>query len=180
MIQRRERVIITRHDGGVSFIEPMAECMAWMTGGGGYWANKPRGYADQQVERCIAAGHLPWAAKRFCGAMMRGGCTDAEAIEIITLRDAGHRGTGFEVIDVFDLPDLWFHDSFRRSPNGGPIAVDMRRARKLQLSRIATMAKERDIELKLDLWRSRIRKAQTPEWLKAVWPRGLSWEGVRP
>jgi len=167
---RRERILYTRHDGGVSICHPAAECMRWMTNGG-LWADRLRGYIDEQIERQIAAGHHRRAAERFAHALAFGGCTDAEALEIIRDRDCGHLGTAYELLDVSDIPtDRWFRDAWRRSHNGGPIYVDMRKARKIQLAKLTGFASERKLELRMDRWRQRVRKAETPEHLKSLWP----------
>lgn len=166
---RHDRIIYTRPDGGVNLCHPSAECMAWMTGGGGYWADFPRGYEDEQVRRKVAEGCCEYAASRFCRAMMRGGCTDAEALEIIRDRDCGHLGSGFELMDAAELPDHWFRDAWRRSHNGGPISIDMKTAKRIQYQRIQKISQK--FHLKLPLWRNRVARAQTPDELKAVWPK---------
>ena len=144
--------------------------MAWMASGG-RWGSMPRGYVDIQIERQIAAGHEEYAARRFAHAMAFGGCTDAEALAIIRDRDAGHRGTAHDLVDMSEVPtDRWFRDCWRRSHNGGPIYVHMTMARRIQRARIAELASKRGVEMKLDLWRARIRRAETPEALKAIWP----------
>jgi hypothetical protein len=177
MIPRRERILYTRYDGGVSITHPAAECMAWMSSGG-LWADRPRGYVDEQIERQITWGHLPHAAWRFAHAIAFGGCTDAEALDIIRDRDCGHLGTAFELLDVSDIPtDRWFRDAWRRSHNGGPIYVDMRKARKIQLVKLTDAARKRNIELRMDRWRQRIRQSTCPLHLKQIWPKGLSVHG---
>lgn len=163
---RKERIIYTRHDGGVSILCPSANCMAWMASGG-RWADMPRGYIDIQIERQIAAGHQERAARRFARGLAFGGHTDAEALEIIRDRDTGHLGTAHQLVDVSDISfDRWFRDAWRRSHNGGPIYVAMPEARKIQLSRIKAL----ELHINLPLWKSRIRKAETPEALKSIWP----------
>lgn len=173
MQSRRERIIYTRHDGGVSITQPSANCMRWM-GLGGRWADRERGYLDTQIERQIAAGHDERAVVRFCRAMMFGGCTDAEALEIIRDRDCGHLGTAFELVDFADIPqDRWFRNAWRRSHNGGPIYIDMKKARAIQYRRIKSLTRN-NILMKLPLWRGRIRRAQTPEQLKSIYPSRFS------
>lgn len=172
---RRERILYTRYDGGVNICHPAAECMRWMTGGGGYWDHMPRGYMEIQIERQIEAGHHARAARRFAEAMVVGGCTDAEALDIIRDRDCGHRGTAFELLDISKVPtDRWFRDAWRRSHNGGPIYVDMPKARALQEKKIRTLLRGRDIEFRRGLWRARLHRAVTPNELKSVWPQRMS------
>lgn len=173
MIQRPERIIYTRYDGGVSIVAPSMNCMRWMSLGG-RWADMPRGYVDSQIERQIAAGHNAHAAFRFAHAMAFGGCTDAEALEIIKDRDCGHLGTAFELVDYSEVPsDRWFRDAWRRSRNGGPIYVAMDVARKIQMKRMKSVANQRHATLQENRWRERIRRAETPEQLKNIWPKGL-------
>jgi len=168
---RRERILYTRHDGGVAICHPAAECMAWMTGGGGYWDQMPRGYAEEQVQRQISAGHQERAARRFCRAMTQGGCTDAEALDIIRDRDCGHLGTAFELLDVSAIAtDRWFRDAWRRSHNGGPIYIPMSIAREIQIRRMKHYAKQHDYAVRWPYWRERARRTTSPEQLKALWP----------
>lgn len=118
-------IVYTPHAGGVAICYPAAECMRWMTHGGGYWNGRPRGFLQTQVERQVAAGHRADAAWRFVLAMQFGGCTDAEAYAVIRDRDCAHLGTACELWDVTDIPrDRTYRDAWRRSRNGGPIWVD--------------------------------------------------------
>lgn len=172
-------IIYTRLDGGVSICTPTAECMAWMTGGGGYWNGFPPGYADIQIERQIEAGHHPHAAHRFAHAMMFGGCTDAEALEIIRDRDCGHLGTAHELVGISDIyTDRWFRDAWRRGHNGGPVYVAMPAARQIHVAKLKRFAAQHRIELQMPRYRQRIRKAETPEELKSIWPELLNGKKV--
>lgn len=167
---RRERIIYTRHDGGVSIVHPSALCMLWMASGG-RWAGMPHGYIDTQIDRQIAAGRDERAVVRFCLAMAFGGCTDAEALDIIRGRDCGHKGTAFDLVDYSDVPtDRWFRNAWRRSHNGGPIYIDMRQARKIQKKEIGCAAKRIGASLQWGRWNDRLRKAETPEELKRIFP----------
>jgi hypothetical protein len=141
---------------------------------GGRWADQGRGYIDTQIERQIAAGHVERAVVKFCRAMAFGGCTDAEALEIIRDRDCGHLGTAFDLVDFSDVPtDRYFRDAWQRSHNGGPIYINIGLARKIQMKRLKLAASQRGAELQPVLWRERIRRAETPEQLKNIWPRGF-------
>ena len=74
---------------------------------------------------------------RFVMAMQFGGCTDAEAYELMRDRFCAHHGSGIELWDVGDVPqDRWFRDAWVRSHNGGPIDVSLRKARSIQFRRI--------------------------------------------
>jgi hypothetical protein len=182
----RRRIVYTRFDGGVSVCHPSADIIAWM-GCGGFWGNKPRGFVDTQIERQIARGVHPDAARRFARSMTLGGCTTAEALAIIRDRDCAHKGTGLELWDVSDIPsDRWFRNAWRRSHNGGPIDIDLKLARPIQWGRLRSAVKQEDTRraesfdeerpLSVD-WtqiRSAIRHARDEKELRRVWPAELT------
>jgi hypothetical protein len=86
-----KRIVFTRHDGEVAVCAPSLTAMAYMTGGGGRWDGFPRGFLDRQIakqsEEC-GERH----AHRFVMAMQFGGCTDAEAYELMRDRFCAHLG----------------------------------------------------------------------------------------
>lgn len=172
------RILYTRHDGGVSVCQPAPECIAWLARGG-FWAG--RGIdLDEQVARSVAQGRYEWAAARYVRAMRDGGCTTAEAFEIIRDRDCAHLGTACDLIDAADLPERTFRDAWRRGHNGGPIMIDMRIARRVQFARIVAASDDQherwrasfDGPEPLPLNRGRIidaiRAAETPEQLRRI------------
>jgi hypothetical protein len=178
------RILFSRPDGGVSVCTPSANCIRWMATGG-RWADKPRGFVDVQIERQIAAGHRPDAAARFARALAFGGLTEREALEVIRDRDCGHLGVAHELIDPDELPDRWFRDAWRRSHNGGPVSVDITKARPIQWGRIRSVVKaenkrradafEETPEITLD-WgalRSAIKRAGDADDLRRIWPEAL-------
>ena len=178
----RKRIVFTRFEGGVSICCPAKEAIAWM-GCGGFWNDQPRGFMDAQIERQIARGVAPDVASRYAHAMQFGGCTTAEALEIIRDRDCAPRGTAIELWDVSEVPtDRWFRDAWRRSHNGGPISVDLKLARPIQWkkakSAIASENKRRAdefertplIEVDWDRIRERIRSAMDEHDLREIWP----------
>lgn len=168
MIQKR--IVYTRPDGGVSVCHPAAECMMWLSNGG-YWAGQTRGWLERQEELQIAGGHSPSSVRRFMRAMQDGGCTTAEAYDIIRDRDCGHLGTGFELWEPHDLPDRWFRDAWVRSHNGGPIHIDLHKARRIQISKITNHGASRKLDLDMIKWRSACRRASSVEDLRRIWPR---------
>lgn len=177
-------IVYTRfEDGGVAIFHPTDDVIAWM-GCGGYWNDFPRGYMDVQIERMIGAGHLPDASYRFAHALQFGGRTMAEALGIIRDRCCAHLGMAIELWDLDELPqDRWFRNAWRRSHNGGPIYVDLGRARTIQFGLIKsavdieTMRRSAEMELfdvplQVDLLalRERVRAARDEHQLRAVWP----------
>ena len=126
-------------------------------------------------------------AHRFVMSMQFGGCTDAEAYELMRDRFCAHHGTGIELWDVGDVPsDRWFRDAWVRSHNGGPIDISLPRARGIQFRRTKRAV---DIENKRRLedidhfdrpiqpdWSvicDAIRRADDVGDLRRVWPREL-------
>lgn len=166
-------IIYTRHDGGVDICWPSEECLVWLSSGG-FWSSQEPGMADRQTEIHITSGKREWAVRRFIRSLQEGGCTTAEAYEIIRDQDCAHLGTGHELIAREDLPSRWFRDAWRRSHNGGPIGIDMAVARKIQLRRIKSAAEKHKADLALPRWRERIRRASSPEQIKQIWPSGLT------
>jgi hypothetical protein len=95
-----------------------------------------------------------------------------------------HLGTGCELWDVADVPlDRWFRNAWRRSHNGGPIYVDIGKARRLQLDKIKSAAAQRNRK-RIELGRkplvppwgeigNAIRHARDEGELRRVWPSGL-------
>lgn len=187
-------VYTRRADGGVSVCHPMPEILRWMTGGGGYWDDRPRGFLHELVRRktCpeLQRGNVVTedAAWRFVNAMQFGGCTTGEAWHAIAEHDCARFGTLIEIQDTDDLPDRWFRDAWKRSANGGPVSVDLEKARPIQLAHIAR-ATERQNRLinRLSLWG--LRKRVMPQWhtlalavnhardeheLRKVWPEGIA------
>lgn len=177
-------IIYTRHDGGVSVCYPVLDLFRVMQCGG-HWDDMPRGFVDTQIERQIADGIAPDHAARYARALAFGGCTEAEAWEIIRDRDCARHGTLHELIDVADLPDRWFRDAWRRSSNGGPPSVDLEKARPVHWRRIcdavAIENKRRDLDLfgpppiRLNkaTFARHIRAARDEDELRRIWPEGL-------
>jgi hypothetical protein len=178
-------IVSTRPDGGVSLTCPSAEIMSWLTLGGA-----PEGYFgrinwDAQIEEMTSRGVYQDVAARYVRGVQSGGFTDAEAYELIRDRDTKPEWTGKELWD--EVPtDRWFRNAWRRSPNGGPIYIDLERARPVQFWRIRSAIREEnkkreydidlfDVPLEYDLAeiRERIRQAPDDATLRHIWPRGL-------
>jgi hypothetical protein len=185
-----KRLVYTRkRDGGVTINTPSPECIRWMSCGG-FWRGMGRGFVEAQIERQIAAGRDPDAARRFANAMAFGGCSTQEALAILRDRDCAHKGTGIELWDLADVPtDRWFRDAWRRSHNGGPIDIDLEKARRVQARRIDAALK-REQKRRSEFWTAHIEKvpaldvdlgrvgdailaARDVDALRRVWPREL-------
>lgn len=178
-------IVYTRKaDNGVSICHPAPKAIAWMSCGG-FWDGRPRGFMETQIERQIARGVDPDTARRYAHAVQFGGCTTAEALAIIRDRDCAMYGTAIELWDIEDVPsDRWFRDAWRRSHNGGPISVDVKKARPIQWTRARSFVSienkrraesfetAQPVEVDWDAFRQRIREAKDEVDLRAIWPLG--------
>lgn len=178
-----KRIVYTRHDGGVSVCCPSDWAISVM-GCGGLWDHLPPGVMDRQIASMVNRGVSEDAAHRYAKAVMFGGCTTAEALEIIRDRDCAHLGTAIELWDVGEVPaDRWFRDAWSRSHNGGPISVNLAKAKPIQFRHIrgAQLAENKrrqsdlelclsPIELDLALMRQKIMEARDENELRAIWP----------
>lgn len=162
-------IVYTRRDGGVNLCTPSPNCLRRLAMGGN-WGGQRRGFIDEQIDRQIADGYPEPAVVQFTRAMAFGGLTTAEALAVMRDRDC-HMGVAHELYSA--CPDKWFRDAWVRSHNGGPIGIDMRKARKIQAKRIQRAAAKAKADLALPRWRERIRRAQDPEQLRQIWPKGL-------
>ncbi len=161
-----------------------------MASGGWFHPKQPRTRTWQgEIDAQIEAGFPEDATRRFIRALAFGGCTTAEALAIIRDRDVERGSTAIELWDVDELPDRWFRNAWRRSHNGGPIVIDLEKARPLQAAHIVravTKFNKRTHPL-LERFRKapqavspdwdrlylRINKAHDEPSLRAVWPEEL-------
>jgi hypothetical protein len=211
-----KRIVYTRPDGGVAVCAPSLTALRFMTGGGGRWDPPPgkmwhrwhdkshlidvlyhsRGqrfiaptwFLNAQIDAQAKDGVGERAARRFVHAMQFGGCTDAEAYELMRDRFCVHQGTGIELWDDADIPqDRWFRDAWVRSHNGGPIDVSLSKARGVQFRRINDAVEiennrrrqdinlfDRPIQPDWSALRDAIRRAADVGDLRRVWPSELS------
>jgi hypothetical protein len=188
-------IVYTRpSDNGISVCNPTPWALDIMCNGGGLWNDRPRGFVDEMVRRkscpILQKGKhvsedIAW---RFVRAMQYGGCTTAEALDIIREHDCtrGGDGTLHELMDYDDLPDRWFRDAWRRSSNGGPPSVELAAARLIQWQRIYEAVQQenkrrawnlfgpRPIKLNKLEYQRAIKLARDDEELRRIWPDGLS------
>jgi hypothetical protein len=175
-----KRIVFNRRDGGVSICTPTDWALTWMSCGG-FWDDKPRGFMDIQIERQIARSVPKDAARRYARAIQFGGCTTAEALEILRDRDC-FNGFCHELWDASEIPnDWWFRDAWRRSHNGGPISVDLEKARPLQLRHIVNAVTEEkkrrstDLSIRgsfepdMDALKDKIKMAADETELRNIW-----------
>jgi hypothetical protein len=174
-------IVYTRHDGGVSVCHPAPDIFAVMQSGG-YWDDRPAGFVQTQIDRQIADGIDPDHARRFAHAVAFGGCTEAEAWDILRDRDCARHGYHHDVMQLVDLPDRWFRDAWARGHNGGPVYVDLGKARPIQWQKIVSAIHVENAKRELDLfgkapvklqrqlWQRCIRSARDDEELRRVFP----------
>ena len=177
-------ILTTAHAGGVLVTYPAREMFDVMSRGG-YWADRPRGFLEAQIERQISAGIDRDHAQRFAYALEFGGLTTAEVYSVIRDRDCARHGTQHELIDPDELPDRWFRDAWARGHNGGPVHISLEKARAVQWRKIVAAVdienKRRREDLKATApvdfdqgaIRSAIRNARDDDELRRVWPCSL-------
>jgi hypothetical protein len=136
----------------------------------------PRGTIDAEIEKQCRGHNLPEdVAARYVRAIICGGLTEREAWGVIQDRDC-RGGTGHDIVEVSDLPDRWFRNAWRRSPNGGPIRFCSDAARRQQWQRIKRAAALRGDDLdpiNLDPIRSALKRETDPDHIRKIWPEGL-------
>ena len=178
-------IVYNAHDGGVDFCRPSIKMLSIMCNGGfDLWQMQPKGFADRQIASMVARGIDERVAHRYAITMLRGGCTTAEALEIIRDRDCTPRGTAIELWGEDDLPtDRWFRLAWHRSHNGGPISINLKKAKTVQMRRIGNAVieenkkRERELiaplEYDRDLLRGKIMQARDEIELRSIWPKEL-------
>lgn len=157
-----------------------------MQNGGGWWnqyGGNIRGHMQRQVEAQIKDGVPHDVARRFVDAVGFGGLSEAESWALIRDRDCARWGRLHELINFDDLPDRWFRDAWHRSDNGGPVVVNLAKARRIQLARIkaATEAHNgqrfalgrRTVAPQWATLGTAIRNARDADELRRVWPEQL-------
>lgn len=189
-----KHILYTRKsDNGVSVCTPMPWLFARGCNGGGLWDDMPRGFLDELVRRkscqTLQNGrHISEdAAWRFVKAMQFGGLTTSEVWEVVRLHDCtrGDDGTLHDLIDTADLPDRYFRDAWTRSANGGPIRIDVEKAKHIHWGRLINCVSwENDRRAKLlhelppidfnaNTYRSAIKNARDEEEVRRTWPSSL-------
>jgi len=159
-----------------------------MTGGGGLWNDRARGFLAELVRRktCpvlqknnVISEDAAWA---FVKAMQWGGLTTTEAWNVIRMHDCDRFGYDAQVVRNDELPDRWFRDAWtRKGSNSGLPLINMQLARDIQWRRLhAAVARENkrreaDLygkpEIKLDKprYQSLIENARDEKELRLIW-----------
>ena len=158
--------------------------MAIFTNGGApkdYFLGMTR---DGQIASFVNRGIREDVAFKWMNALLMGGLTDAEAYELIRDKDTALDWTGKELWDRDEVPaDRWYRDAWSRSHNGGPININLSRAKSIQFREIKNAVdsenkrRQSDLELfdipvacDLAFFRERIRKADDEIELRHIWP----------
>lgn len=177
-------IVYTKRDGGVAICHPVWQDVRPMMLGG-LWRNVGRGFIDRQIAAHESSGIPTDAAMRFVHAVAFGGCSYQETMAILRDKDCAPNGTACELVDQTDLPrDRRLRDAWRRSPNGGPIYIDMGLARPIHWARIREWLRWNEDQLTpvtvdVSAVRDAVRRAADPNELVRVWPEGLYSTNVR-
>ena len=182
-------ILTTGFNGNVLVTYPTEEARSFMTRGGGWFDHHERGIRGglkYEIDKQVAQGLPEEATIRLLNAMAFGGCTDAEFYEIIRDRDCWNMGTMQELSSITDLPDRWFRDAWKRSANGGPVMIDLEKARPIQAQHIDDAIQRANsrptgllaelfplkpvIEFNMAKLAQKIRDARDDLELRAVWP----------
>jgi hypothetical protein len=189
-----KRIVYTRPDGCVSIVIPSQRCYLACTGGGLSAAEPHRGtraWMDRQVSNFAKGGTREDVARKWVEVMAFGGLTTAECFGLLRDKDVPGDGLSPELWDTDDISaDRWFRDAWRRSPNGGPIWIDLDAARACQLGHIIAAVQHHNqaemtspargklwghngpelIEIEPQRWQRAVQAAQSLEEIRAVWP----------
>lgn len=175
-----ERILHTRPDDGGVTLTSVSPWALTMLSEGGFYNDFPRGFADTQIERFVKAGVPQFAADNFVDAMARGGKSYAEAMAIIRDKDC-YKGTAHEIVNLYDLPDFWFRGAWMRSHNGGPISIDLSKAKSIHFKRLMWVLDAQEKQAAEDIsaapmvpvnreqYRSKILRCTSCDDIKKIW-----------
>lgn len=177
-------IVYTRHDGGVSITTPTEQAMLAMQLGG-LWDDLPRGVIDRQIAAQIESGISPDHARRFAYAIAFGGCSRAEAFDIIKDRDCARHGHGFTIVGTDEIPyDRWFRNAWRQNNNSGGIYIDLEAARLVHWERLVIAASETNLrrsralrpapQINIEVLRTAVENAADAQELRRIWPKEIA------
>lgn len=157
-----------------------------MCHGGGRWDGFEPGFIETQIWRHAQNGVGTEIAKRFVHAMQFGGLTTNEVYGLMVDRFLRRDGLLFDLIDESDLPDRWFRNAWARSSNGGPVTINLAKARQIQWAKARHAVDTENARRRLSFepvpeitpaWetlRLAMRNARDDEELRRVWPDGVA------
>tara|TARA_R110002074_G_scaffold354004_2_gene525815 strand:- start:2138 stop:2806 length:669 start_codon:yes stop_codon:yes gene_type:complete len=135
-----KRIVYTEADGRVTILVPAPQWLAGVTGRGGLITPEDR---DEQIGRFqvpraqLGPGMNAAQATYYVDCCISGGLDPEDAFALLAMKDVASGGTGVELWDASQVSaDRWFRDAWRRSPEGGPIFIDLAEARKIQATKI--------------------------------------------
>lgn len=157
------------------------------------WSDMPRGFLDELIRRKSCpklqnGRHISEdAASRFVKGMRWGGLSTQEVWEVIRLHDCtrGDDGLLHELIDTTELPDRYFRDAWTRSANGGPVRVDVEKAKHVHWDRMVNIVEFENarrsrllfelppVPFDRNFYRNAIKNARDADELKRIWPEGI-------
>ena len=181
------RILSTRPDRGVSITTPTPEIMAALSVGG----YVERAARDWEIHKFVSHGLQESIAVRWIDALVEGGCSTQESYALIIDKDTKAEWSAKELVDMEDfLADRWFRNAWVRSQNGGPIYIDLERARVQQAQRLEELElkvrkpkfiRRRRTDYLTDWFENPhlpgwIEQAPTVQALRAIWPTELLGE----
>lgn len=146
---------------------------------------------DRQIANFVRGGAAESVARRWVAVMAFGGLTSAEYFGLLRDKDVPTDGASPELWGVEEISsDRWFRNAWRRSPNGGPIWIDLDAARACQMGHIMKAARRHNrnemtkpergemwghngpeiIELEPQRWQRAVQAARSLEELRSIWP----------
>lgn len=178
----RKFIVYNRNeDGGVSITNPSLSSLRILQNGGGFGPTPPRGVLETQIERHVQSGSLEDAANSFVNAFAFGGVIEKEALKLIVDKDCLHLGTQIEVINKEELPSRFYRNAWYRSSNGGPININLDKAKNIHWNTLYSFIRKENIireksfefkpliEVPWNTLRSNIRHARDIEELQKIW-----------
>lgn len=141
-----KRIVYTRPDSGVSLILPAPTAMRALQNGGGLMRLSQRNY---EIAKFVAGGVLEAAAVTWVDGMIGGG--HVEASFYAALRDKDIAPDGYDPDVLAQAPiDREFRNAWMRPQGGGPIGIDIAKARGIQSARIVAAQAHAVLQLESD------------------------------
>lgn len=170
-----------KEDGGVSITNPSLFSLRVLQNGGGFGPKPLRGILETQIERHVQSGSFEDAASNFVKAYAFGGVIEKEALKLIVDKDCLHLGTQIEAITKEELPSRFYRNAWYRSSNGGPININLDKAKIIHWNALYDSIEKENkirkqsfeikplIKVPWNTLRSNIRHARDIEELQKIW-----------